>query len=303
MRQYILSFARALGLCCCLLALGQSAALAGNDEPIFSGKAYAQDRAELRTFGSGKITEVNVGIGQFVKGNSTLLSFEGDDKRLAEFKERLSLAKVYKLEWKRQQILRTLNSTLREANLYGTQIREDMATTSQINDVNISISSLEKQLDAVDENISDAKDAVRAEQLLAWYALGIRNARSQDVKRLLRIHSPIPGNILWVNPDFHVGAEMRNDVKSFIIGDMSHVKLVCEAYEASVKNIKEGQKVNVRFDAIENKVYSGIVSSTQWASANAEDKSKPSLFGVEIAIDNSKLEIKEGYVGHVYLAE
>jgi len=301
MKKYIHLLSKTIGLSCCVLALSQAPAFAENNEPVFSGKAYALNRVELRTFGIGKITEVNVSIGQFVKANATLLSFEGDSERLEEFKTKLSMAKVYELEWKRQDILRTLNGDLREVNLYGTQARENMATTSQINDINMSIYSLEMQLDAVNEDLSNAKDDVRAEQLEAWYALGIHNATSKDVKRLLRIHSPIQGHILWMNPDFQVGAEMKHDVKSFIIGDISHVKLVCEAYEAAVKNVKEGEKVNVKFDAIDNKVYQGVVSSTQWASANAEDKSKPSVFGVEVFIDNSKLEIKEGYVGHVYL--
>jgi len=303
MKKDIRLLSMTIGFCCCLLALSRAPAFAQNGEPVFSGKAYALKRVELRTFGFGEIKEVNVAIGQFVKENATLLSFEGDAERLEQFKKKLSLSKVYELEWKKQDILRSLKRELRDANLFDRQMHENMATMSQIQGVNVSISSQEMQLEAVDEELANAKDEVRAEQLEAWYILGIRNAKSKDVKRLLRMHSPIPGHVLWINSDFHAGAEMKHDVKAFIIGDMSQVKLTCEAYEASVQSVQEGQNVDVKFDAIDNKVYHGVVSKTQWASANVGDKSKPSVFEVEVFIDNSKLEIKEGYVGHVYLAK
>ncbi|MBF0480754.1 MAG: efflux RND transporter periplasmic adaptor subunit [Desulfovibrionaceae bacterium] len=302
MRQYMHRLAKTIGLACCLLALSQAAAYAQNSEPVFSGKAYAQSRVELRTSGFGKIKEVNVAIGQFVKANATLLSYDGDSKRLMEFKSKLSMAKIYDLEWKKQSILRSLHDDLRQANLYDNYMRKNMGTQSQINNLNMSINSLEIQLDAVNENLANAKDEVRSEQMVVWYNQGIRNATRKDVKLQLRMHAPIEGHILWMNSDFQVGAELKNDVKAFIIGDMSHVKLVCEAYEASLQGIKEGQNVNVKFDSISNKVYRGVVSKAQWSSINAEDKSKPSVFEVDVFIENGNLEIKEGYVGHVYLA-
>jgi multidrug efflux pump subunit AcrA (membrane-fusion protein) len=302
MPSYMTRSLQAIVFAVCLLAAGRCPVWAQAETPLFSGKAYPETRAELRTYGSGDIKEFSVTVGTFVKENSTLLVYEGDNERLMEIKKKLSKAEVYELEWKKAELNRLLNKQMRDIKLYDHYLAENMATKSQIENASMTVNALEMQLDSIEEKLSNAKDEVRAEQINAKYSLGINNAQSKDVKRLLRMHAPIQGHILWMNPDFHVGARMKHDVRAFVIGDMRRVKLVCEAYEAAMQDIKEGQRVTVRFDAIQGKTYPGVVSKTQWASANVNEKDKPSVFEVEVAIDNKNLDIKEGYVGHVYKA-
>lgn len=125
----------------------------------------------------------------------------------------------------------------------------------------------------------------------------IKNA--YDVLPQLTMRTPIPGifqiankrrsrELIKVGDEVFVGNNMGN------VPDLTWMKATSMVNEADFLKIHEGQKVNVRLDAMPNVIFDGEINSISKLCRPIDDDSRQKIFDVEVKILVSDQRLKPG---------
>jgi multidrug resistance efflux pump len=118
-------------------------------------------------------------------------------------------------------------------------------------------------------------------------------------KDQLNLKSPIDGIILTLKTDLLLGQNFNRGDTLAIVANPSRVKVSVQLSEEERSYIEVGQKANVRFRAIPNKVFKGIVDQiAPVTSETGEQTSKRRIWSVSIVLDNPGNTMKPGMTGY-----
>lgn len=174
----------------------------------------AQSQADVSSFLSGTITNINVNLGDYVKKGQTLAII--DSPEYIQLQEEYTISKntleYLELEFKRQQTLRAENVNSEKTF---------QKTKSELNIERARYQSLSNRLSLVS---------------------------SSNGAKSLRIVSPITGNIATI--PVKIGTNIMSGQSLFTIVDNSQIHLDLMVYEKDLPYVKVGQKVSFNFTNI-----------------------------------------------------
>ena len=116
----------------------------------------------------------------------------------------------------------------------------------------------QSQLQVAQNGEDDAKAALHAaEQELR--ILGVDKSHPSDT---VRVYAPISGIIVAQNTTAAgvAGINVAGVGGSFTIADLSHVWVICDVYENDLRQVRLGEKADIRLNAYPDKVRTGTVS-------------------------------------------
>lgn len=157
--------------------------------------------------------------------------------------------------------------------------------------------------------LEKAKNSIRLYEIVAENDLQIQQIRvnriREEVKSAygilpeLTIRTPIPGifqvarkrrsrDLIKVGDEVYVGNNMGN------VPDLTWMKAVSVVNEADFLKVSEGQKVNVRLDALPDVVFEGEITSMSKLCRPIENDSRQKIFDVEVKLLVSDERLKPG---------
>jgi len=172
--------------------------------------------------------------------------------------------------------------------------KEGAVPTKSAEDAQIAVRSAEQSLRALQAQVSAQRQAVQSaeERVRSQQALVLQ---AQERFSYTTVTAPIdglvlervtePGNLLFA------GNEIIR------LGDLSQIKVMVMVSELEISQVRSASPVQVRFDAIPNRSFTGRVSRIS-PSADPVSRQIP----VEITIDNSDRLIGSGQLARVRLA-
>ncbi|MGL4584701.1 MAG: efflux RND transporter periplasmic adaptor subunit [Flavobacterium sp.] len=176
----------------------------------------AQNQADVSSFLSGSITNINVNLGDYVKKGQTLAIINSPE--YIQLQEEYIISKntleYLELEFKRQQTLRAENVNSEKTF---------QKTKADLNIERARFQSLSNRLSLV-------------------------NTSPTSISKSLRIVSPISGNIATI--PVKIGTNIMAGQSLFTIVDNSQIHLDLMVYEKDIPFIKVGQKVSFTFTNI-----------------------------------------------------
>ncbi len=107
------------------------------------------------------------------------------------------------------------------------------------------------------------------------------------------IVAPIDGHVVWMNPEFRVGAEIKSGSQVFILGIMDPMLLRANIYEEEALRLAVGDRVRVYPESLPWKTYRARVSRIAWTPLSL-DPVQPSYYEVEFIVPNKELLLREG---------
>lgn len=167
----------------------------------------------------------------------------------------------------------------------------------------------ELEFKQAETQLDKAKNNIRLYQIVAENDLQIQQIRvdrireeiksAYDILPQLTIRTPIPGifqvarkrrsrELIKVGDEVYVGNNMGN------VPDLSWMKAVTVVNEADFLKVKEGQKVNVRLDALPDVLFEGEVSTMSKLCRPIDNNSRQKIFDVEVKLLQSDERLKPG---------
>ncbi|MDM1372253.1 efflux RND transporter periplasmic adaptor subunit [Myroides marinus] len=187
----------------------------------------AQSQADVSSFLSGTITNINVNLGDYVKKGQTIATI--DSPEYIQLQEEYIISKntleYLELEFKRQQTLRAEN------------VNSEKTFQKTKSDLNIE----------------------RARYQSLSNRLSLVNSSPSSISKSLRIVSPISGNIATI--PVKIGTNIMAGQSLFTIVDNSQIHLDLLVYEKDMPYIKVGQKVSFTFTNIDKSEVTATIFS------------------------------------------
>ena len=308
MRLFTTIFVLALAL----LATGHARA----EEIVLTGKTFSPNRAEIfsphalevqpSTVSAGsevlfspftqmKVSKLLTEIGQKVTADQCLLEFDYPHEGLIAERRKLSQTGLMIQEVRLEQV-RSEISTLR-ASLAGAQaLRQKGVVSSQ------QVTDLERTLQV--KTLEAQALAAKAELERGVAEGGLETARKKFGKVVDEhslsgrswITSPVPGFVLWVNPDLKPGMVVAKKTRLFVVGSLDPILFKADVYEDRAIRLRAGDKARVTFEALPGKTFEGAVSRVAVTPLSG-DVLTPSQYEVELSLPNPGLILKEGVRG------
>lgn len=254
--------------------------------------------------GTGEIISLNIEEGQSVKAGQPL--GELDMTQLILKKQQLAAGRDAATSRKLSADTQVASLTQQIANLrieqarFRALLKDGAATQKQVDDITYQITTLQKQLSAVIEQVSTTNRSIDGQSVGFDAQIG----QVDDMLRQSVITSPINGIILskYAEP----GEFAAPGRALFKVANISEMKLRAYVPADLLTDIKIGQQVKVYADQGESarKEYTGTVS---WISSEAEftpktiqtrDERSNLVYAVKITVKNDGM-IKRGMYGDV----
>ena len=262
-------------------------------------------------------TEITVSA----KGNGEILQFDVMEGQEVEAGQMLGLIDTIQLHWRKVQLQATLTAmgsrqvnvdvqvaglqeqlatARREQERFTQLVKSSAAPQKQLDDINAQIATLEKQIVAQTETLTNSNRSIANEQ----QSLFAQIAQIDDQLKNAVIKSPVTGTIL---SKFAEAGELAMQGKAlFRIADMQNMILRAYITASQLTELKIGQQVSVFSDMgkSDHREYQGTVT---WISDKAEFTPKTILtkdgranlvYAVKIAVKNDGY-IKKGMYGEV----
>ncbi|MGN0029225.1 MAG: HlyD family secretion protein [Marinilabiliaceae bacterium] len=276
----------------------------GNDVDFDASGVFETTEVIVSSRGTGEIKSLCVEEGQTVKANQLLgvldtTQLQLKRRQLCAGKDAAESRKLdtgQQLASLRQQI----DNLKSEKERFTALLNDGAATRKQVDDIGYQIATLQRQLDAANDQVSTANKSIDGQAAGFDAQIG----QIDDMMRQAHIVSPIDGVIL---SKYAEAGEFAVPGRAlFKVADVSHMKLRAYVDADLLNEIKIGQSVKVYADQGSNgrKEYAGTVS---WISSEAEftpktiqtrDERSNLVYAVKISVPNDGL-IKRGMYGDV----
>ncbi|MFZ4523395.1 MAG: HlyD family secretion protein [Bacteroidales bacterium] len=252
---------RSVALVVTILALG-SACSNTKDKPDAYGSFEATE-VTVSSLANGRIMQFNLEEGQLIDSNQLIGFIDTTDLHLKKLQtmEQKNATGSRKEDLASQIAVQEQNreNILVEKNRVVKLLADGAATRKQLDDINSSLSMIDKQIASIKTQFSGIEDQIGStEQQIAQVRESIKNAR---------IVNPVKGTVLTKFAE-------NNEVTTFgkplyKIADLREMQLRVYISGAQLPHIKIGDKVEVRIDqdATTNSKLEGVVS---WISQTAE---------------------------------
>jgi multidrug efflux pump subunit AcrA (membrane-fusion protein) len=307
-------------LCLALaLALAPGAALAQNQAPaptqaptqqakpaepsplaqeiIFAGKLYSPLKLIVTLPYTGQIMSMPVAIGQKVKKDDVLSTFEIPlETRMSE-KRTLSLAGVKDLEHQLATTGKDIDKLRVKRKELEVMEKQNMATSQALAQNAQEIEVLEKQRVAQQEKLAVEKEQAQQRLELARDRFGPK-ANFGSLPNEGIVKAPVEGYVLWINPELRKGVKLARDTELFQVGVLDPILIRAQVHEIEALRLKLGDQAKVTFDSIPGKEYTATVSRIPWAPLPTALQ-QPSYYEIELTLPNADYALKEGLKAQV----
>ena len=266
-------------------------------EIIFSGKLYSPLKLTVQLPYTSQIMDMNMAVGQRVKKDDVLMSYEIPlETRMSE-KRTLSLALVKDLEHQAAAISKDIDKLRMKRKELEVMEKQNMATSQAIQINSQEIEVLEKQRVAVQERLAMEREQAQLRLDMARDHFGPKASFTNLPKEGI-IKSPVDGYMLMINPSLRKGAKLTRDTELFQVGLLDPLIIRAQVHEIEALRLKLGDQAQVEFDSVPGKGFTATVSRIPWAPLPTTLQ-QPSYYEIELTLPNPDLTLKEGLKGQV----
>ena len=263
----------------------------------FSGKLYSPVKLSVFLPYNAKITGLSVHIGQKVKRNDVLGSYEIPLETRMDEKTKLSPANIKELEYKMAMADKEIDRLSAKAKELQAMSQRNMASQQSLSMNAKEIEVFRKEKISIGEQLALAKELLSDRVELAEDRFG----KAAGVGKMPKdgiFKAPTDGYVLWMNPELRLGVKLAKDAELFQVGSLNPMIIRAQVHEIEAQKLKEGEAATVTFDSIPGKKFSASVSRIPWAPIPSALQ-QPSYYDVELTIPNPTLELKEGLKGQI----
>ena len=266
-------------------------------EIIFSGKLYSPLKLSVQLPYTSQIMSMPMAIGQKVKKDEILATFEIPlETRMTE-KRALSLASVKDIEHQVASTNKEIDKLRMKRKELEVMEKQNMATSQALVQNAQEIDVLEKERVALQEKLSSEREQAQQRLELTRERFGPK-ANFGVLPNEGIIKSPTDGYILWINPDLRKGVKLARDVELFQVGVLDPILIRAQVHEIEALRLKLGDQAKVNFDSMPGKEFLATVSRIPWAPLPTALQ-QPSYYEIELTLPNADYSLKEGLKAQV----
>ncbi|MBI4807245.1 MAG: efflux RND transporter periplasmic adaptor subunit [Desulfovibrio sp.] len=266
-------------------------------EIIFSGKLYSPLKLTVVLPYTSQIMNMPVSIGQKVKKDEVLATYEIPlETRMSE-KRSLSLASVKDLEHQLATAGKDIDKLRVKRKELEVMEKQNMATSQALAQNAQDIEVNEKQRVALQEKLAIEKEQAQQRLELARERFGPK-ANFGTLPNEGIVKAPVDGYILWINPELRKGVKLARDTELFQVGVLDPILIRAQVHEIEALRLKLGDQAKVVFDSIQGKEFAATVSRIPWAPLPTALQ-QPSYYEIELTLPNADYALKEGLKAQV----
>jgi len=266
-------------------------------EIIFSGKLYSPLKLSVTLPYTSQIMSLPVAIGQKVKKDDILATYEIPlETRMSE-KRTLSLAAVKDLEHQLATTGKDIDKLRVKRKELEVMEKQNMATSQALAQNAQEIEVLEKQRVAQQEKLAGEKEQAQQRLELARERFGPK-ANFGVLPNEGIIKAPVDGYVLWINPELRKGVKLSRDNELFQVGVLDPILIRSQVHEIEALRLNLGDQATVVFDSIPGKEFKATVSRIPWAPLPTALQ-QPSYYEIELTLPNADYALKEGLKAQV----
>ncbi|MDO5570462.1 MAG: HlyD family efflux transporter periplasmic adaptor subunit [Bacteroidales bacterium] len=279
-------------------------ACSSNDKNFDATGFFETTEVTVSAEANGRITSLNISEGYELNKNQSVGAIDSIQLYLNKLQLEASMKSVTSSKPDISKQIAVLNEQIAKQKTEKKRIenllKDNAATTKQLDDINSVIKVLENQLSATQSTLNKNFSSLDAQSS----ALDIQIAQINDRLEKCRIISPINGTVL---NKYAQEGELANIGKPlFKLGDTKNMFLRAYVTSGQLAGIKTGDKVKVTadFGGDKQREYEGIVT---WISSKSEftpktiqtkNERENLVYAVKIAVENDGY-IKIGMYGEV----
>jgi multidrug efflux pump subunit AcrA (membrane-fusion protein) len=266
-------------------------------EIIFSGKLYSPLKLTVQLPYTCQVTSMPVAIGQKVKKDEVILTFEIPlEMRMTE-KRALSLAPVKDLEHQLAAAAKDIDKLRIKRKELEVMEKQNMASAQALSSNAQEIDVLEKQRVILNERLAVEKEQAQQRLELARERFGPKaNFGVLPSEGIVR--APTDGYVLWINPELRKGVKLSKEADIFQVGLLDPILIRAQVHEIEALRLKLGDQATVAFDSIPGKEFTATVSRIPWAPLPTSLQ-QPSYYEIELTLPNADYTLKEGLKAQV----
>ena len=265
----------------------------------FSGKLYSPVKLSVFLPYNAKITTLSGHIGQKVKKNEVLATYEIPLETRMDEKTKLSPANIKELEHKLAEADKEIDRLTAKSKELAAMSQRNMASQQSITMNAKEIEVFRKDKVSITEQLALTRELLNDRVELAEDHFG-KGAGIGKVPKEGIIKAPIDGFVMWMNPELRSGVKLAKEAELFQVGTLDPMIIRAQVHEIEAQKLKENMAATVTFDSIPGKKYAASVSRIPWAPIPAALQ-QPSYYDVELTIPNPGLELKEGLKGQIII--
>ncbi|WP_222427151.1 efflux RND transporter periplasmic adaptor subunit [Hyella patelloides] len=260
----------------------------------------------LRSQVEGRLLDLNVNVGDLVNKNQVIGRL--DDSLLAATveQERAELASLESELTREQLSVKNTKISLQETKIELEQAKNDAQRYSSLSQIGAisqqQAESFETAAKVAQQAVFLAEEEVNIAQQAVTTAMGRvaaqQSAISEASQRQAYSQLIAPTTGIVVSKSQEPGNLVREGEEILSVGDLNTIKILLPISAVDLNLVALGQTVEVRLDAIQDKVFPGKVSKIA-PVANANTRK----INIEITVNNSNNEIKSGLLAKVQLPE
>jgi HlyD family secretion protein len=290
----------------------------GSEQVIEESGTIETTNAVISSELAGKIIEILIEEGSFVKAGDTVLVVDHEKYRL-QLDQAIAAKNAAKAQLDliragaRKEDVQLAEEQLKQANSNYESAKKDLErfenlleaqaiTKKQFDDAETRFDIASSQLKSAAENLKKIKNIARPEEIRQAEANYKRaEASAELIQKSIRdcfVTSPFDGYIV---KQFVEKGEMLSMLSSlFKVSNLTNVELVIYISEEDLGKIKLGQNAKITTDSYENKSYEGkvvyISPEAEFTPKNIQTKDERTklVFAVKVKIPNPDFELKAG---------
>lgn len=242
-----------------------------------TGTVVSATSQDIFSTGNGTLSNFNLKVGDTVTQGASVGAIQDTniDNQIAQDQAKLDQAKA-----QLTQITNSLNYQLQNDQLKLTQANNQLAQMTKQSDIdnqNIVIQQAQNTLNndtsTGNNNISNQKIAIQQAQNTLNNDLATKNKEN--------LTAPINGTIVTVASKN--GDTLQSGKSIATVEDLSNLQIDVPVDELDIDKVKQGQKVQITFDDIKDKTYTGSVVSL---SLLGKTSNNVTTYDVMVSIDN-----------------
>ena len=265
----------------------------------FSGKLYSPVKLSVFLPYNAKIATLSGHIGQKVKKNDVLATYEIPLETRMDEKTKLSPANIKELEHKLAEADKEIDRLTAKSKELAAMSQRNMASQQSIAMNAKEIEVFRKDKISITEQLALTRELLNDRVELAEDRFG-KGAGIGKVPKDGIIKAPIDGFVMWMNPELRNGVKLAKEAELFQVGTLDPMIIRAQVNEIEAQKLKENMAATVTFDSIPGKKFAASVSRIPWAPMPAALQ-QPSYYEVELTIPNPGLELKEGLKGQIII--
>jgi len=261
-------------------------------EIIFAGKLYSPMKLSVQLPYTAQIVALSAKIGQKVKKDDLLATFEIPlETRMSE-KRALSLAAVKTLEHELATTNRDIDKLKMKRKELEVMEKQNMASSQALALNSQEMEVLQKSRVALQEKLSVEKELAQQRLQLARDRFGPK-ASFDNLPKEGIIKAPVDGYVLWINPELRPGVKLARETDLFQVGVLDPILIRAQVHEIEALRLNLGDQAKVTFDSIPGKTFTATVSRIPWAPLPTALQ-QPSYYEIELTLPNADYSLKEG---------